>query len=378
MRIGIICPYDITKGGGVQEIVKAQFADLKRRGHEVYIITPRPQDNYHEPEKHIIFVGGAADLRSPGRTTVQISAGLADDIHTMLETHNFDVLHFHEPWLPMLSLQILNRSRAVNVATFHAKLPETIMMRTMSKVVTPYTRSVLKYIDAFTAVSEAAAEYVCSQTDKPVAIIPNGIDLKRFNGPREYNDKRKAKTILFVGRLEGRKGVKYLLHAFRLLQQRHPDVSLDILGDGVDRAKLEFLAEDLELEGVRFLGYLDNGEKLKHFRSADLYCSPALFGESFGIVLLESMATGIVTIAGDNPGYAAVMKGFGALSLVSPKAVGDFARRLELLLYQPELRQLWRNWAKEEVKQYDYPHIISQYEEVYQKALQARQAQVEV
>lgn len=372
MKIGIVCPYDVTKGGGVQEIVKSQVAGLNRRGHEVYLITPRPRDHNGLTEDHVIFVGGSADLRSPGSTTVQISAGLTEDIERVLERYKFDILNFHEPWLPMLSRQILSRSTAVNVATFHAKLPETVMMRTMARVVEPYMKSVIKYIDAFVAASEAGGEYVTTLTEQPVAIIPVNIDLKKFKQRPRFDDKNQAKTILYVGRLEGRKGVKYLLHAFAQLQKQHPSVKLDILGDGVDRDKLEMLASDLELKRVTFLGYRDNEEKVERFRAADLYCSPAVFGEGFGMVLLEAMATGVPAVVGDNPGYAAVMKGVGALSLVNPHDIAEFTRRLELLLFQPELRDVWCRWAKKEVQQYSTERMIDQYEEVFRRALKKK------
>lgn len=370
MKIGLVLPYSIAKGGGVKEIVLAQQAELLRLGHEAYIITPRPQNHEDEPGDHIIFVGGSTDLNTPVHTTIQVSASDGDAIEEMLEEHQFDILHFHEPWVPMLSSQILSRSKAVNVATFHAKLPETIMTRTMAKVITPYTKPILKYIDAFTAVSEAAADYVCSLTDEPVAIIPNGIDQMNFKPPRSFGDSRKKKQILYVGRLEGRKGAKYLLHAFQLLSQRRPEVSLIIAGDGPDRAKLEMLAADLEIEDkVQFLGFVSHQEKIKLYRSADLYCSPALFGESFGVVLLEAMACGLVTVAGDNPGYASVMHGLGAISLVNPKHTAEFARRLDLLLHETDLRKLWRNWALEELPHYTYEQIVAEYLEVYDEAL---------
>ncbi len=372
-------PYNVAKGGGVKEIVFAIQAVLRRRGHDAYILTPRPQD--HDgvvPHEHMIFVGSAADFNSPTRTTIQISASVNDTIDTILARHNFDVLHFHEPWIPMLSLQLLSRSNTVNIGTFHAKLPETIISRTMAKVVTPYTKSVLKYIDAFTAVSDAAAEYVCSQTKQPVTIIPNGIDSKQYKPPRKIYDDRKQKTILYVGRLEGRKGVRYLLQAFRLLQNKQPDVHLIIAGDGPDREKLEELAADLELQNVSFLGYVPHADKIKLLQDSDLYCSPAIYGESFGVVLLEAMATGLVTVAGDNPGYASVMNGLGSISLVDPKHAAEFARRLDLLLHETDLRKLWREWAANELPKYSYEHIVTQYEEVYLNALAAKLTQKEL
>jgi len=371
MKIGLVCPYNIAKGGGVQEIIFAMQTELRKRGHDAFIITPQPRD--YDPEtakhEHIIFVGTATDFNSPLHTTIQVSAGLNDSIDAMLEEHNFDILHFHEPWVPVLSRQILTRSNAINVATFHANIPKTMMSRTVVKVVTPYTKSVLKYIHEFTAVSDAAAEYVCTLTDEPVAIIPNGIDLTKFKAPARRPDKRKDKTIFYVGRLENRKGVKYLLQAFHLLQEKDPRVSLIIAGDGPEREKLEMLVDDLDIKNVTFTGYITDKEKQKYLRSADLFCAPALYGESFGVVLLEAMASGLVTVAGNNPGYSVVMQGLGALSLVDPKDGAEFARRLHLLLNEADLRKLWRTWAAQEITQYSYPNVVSQYEEIYQQAL---------
>jgi len=371
MKIGLVCPYNISKGGGVQEIVFATQQELAQRGHEVYIITPQPRDYEQESPKYenIIFVGTATDFNSPLHTTIQVSAGMNESIDAMLEEHNFDILHFHEPWVPVLSRQILTRSNAINVATFHANIPKTMMSRTVVKVVTPYTRSVLKYIHEFTAVSEAAAEYVCTLTDQPVAIIPNGIDLNKYKAPARRSDKRKDKTIFYVGRLENRKGVKYLLQAFHLLQEKDPRVSLIIAGDGPEREKLEMLVDDLDIKNVTFAGYISEKEKTQYMRKADLFCAPALYGESFGLVLLEAMASGLVTVAGNNPGYSGVMQGLGGLSLVDPKDGAEFARRLHLLLHEADLRKLWRTWAEEEIDQYSYPNVVSQYEEVYQQAL---------
>lgn len=355
----------------MQEIVLAMQTELQRRGHDVYIITPRPRDieDGVVVGDRVLFVGTSTDFNSPLHTTVQVSASQNEHIDRLLEEHKFDILHFHEPWVPVLSRQILLRSNSINVATFHAKLPETMMSRTIAKVVTPYTKPLLKYMHELTAVSDAAAEYVCSLTDVPVAIIPNGIDLETFIAPARHIDKRKKKTIFYVGRLEQRKGVKYLLLAFHELQQKRSDVSLVIAGAGPDLEKLEMLVSDLEIKNVTFAGRVSDKDKHKYLRNSDLFCSPALHGESFGIVLLEAMASGLVTVAGDNPGYSSVMQGLGGLSLVNPKHTAEFARRLDLLLHETDLRKLWRDWAAKEITQYSYPNVVSQYEEIYKQAL---------
>lgn len=369
MKIGLVCPYNIAKGGGVQEIVLATKDELVKRGHTVKIITPLPRVGKAINSSDVIFIGTSTDFKSPTHTHVQVSASAGvSKIEAMLTDEKFDLLHFHEPWVPMLSLQILQRSNTVNVATFHAKVPETLMTRTVSKVITPYLKSVLKYLHEMTAVSDSAAEYVTSLTNEPVTIIPNGIDLNKYKfGPD--NSDHDHKTILYIGRLEKRKGVKYLLQAYQLLSQDDVNLKLIIAGDGPDRKKLELMTEDLKLKNVSFLGYVSEDTKLELLAQADLFCSPAVFGESFGIVLLEAMATGTVTLAGNNSGYSDLMQGIGALSITNPQDITEFARHLKLLLNETELRQLWRRWAKDYVTQFSYPQIVDQYEELYLEAI---------
>jgi phosphatidylinositol alpha-mannosyltransferase len=130
------------------------------------------------------------------------------------------------------------------------------------------------------------------------------------------------------------------------------------------------LAEDLKLPNVSFLGHVSEDLKLELLAQADLLCSPAVFGESFGIVLLEGMATGTVCVAGNNSGYVDVMQGLGAISIVNPDDTEEFARRLDLLLHETALRALWQKWAADYVQQFSNTSIVDRYEELYQEVLQ--------
>lgn len=369
MKIGLVCPYSINKQGGVLEVVLALKDGLQERGHDVKIITPLPRGNDVNHPDDIIFFGTSTDFRSVAHTTAQISSTTDNkEIDAILEKENFDILHFHEPWIPFLSRQLLQRSSSINIATFHAKVPESIASRSFIKAVTPYLKSVMKYLHVYTAVSESGAEYVASLTDEPITIIPNGINLKKY---RKTTRKKAGEesTVLFIGRLERRKGVKHLLTAFQLLAQDNPHVKLIVAGDGPEREKLELLAEDLKIQSVSFLGYVSEELKMQLLAEADLLCSPALFGESFGIVLLEAMATGTVSIAGNNSGYVDVMQGLGGISLVNPEDTDEFARRMDLLLHQSDLRSLWQKWAADYVKQFDNSLIVDRYEELYTEVL---------
>lgn len=373
MKIGLVCPYSIDKHGGVLEVVLALRDGLVKRGHSVKIITPKPRGtkNGDAPEG-VIFIATSTDFRtlSFSDTTSQVSSTADNDkIDAMLAAEGFDILHFHEPWMPLLSRQLLQRSTSVNIGTFHAKVTEAMMSRAIIKLVMPYLKSVLKYLHELTAVSPSGAEYAAGLTDKSITIIPNGIDLtkyKRSPGPAKQDDVR---TILYIGRLERRKGVQYLLKAYSQLAQDKSGLKLVIAGDGPERERLELLADDLKLPNVSFLGYVSEDLKMQLLDEADLLCSPAVFGESFGIVLLEAMATGTVCIAGNNSGYIDLMQDLGAISLVNPRDTDEFTRRLDILLYQSDLRTLWQKWAGDYVKQFSYPDIVARYEEFYQEAL---------
>lgn len=373
MKIGLVCPYNIFSGGGVQEVVLALRDGIQARGHEAYIITPQPRDfkkGTTVPEG-VIMVGGGRSMVT-FHTAGQISASVdTDKLQEMLDTHKFDILHFHEPWVPVLSRQILTRSAAINIATFHAALPDHLMTRTIEKVVTPYTRSILTYLDVMTAVSPAATTYVRSLSTRNINIIANGIDLTKYTevttGTTRHVEKD-TKTIFYIGRLEKRKGLKYLIEAYVLLREVHPEFRLVIAGNGPDRSKLESFVKDNGIEGVKFLGFVSEADKLKYLKESTIFCSPALYGESFGIVLLEAMATGCVVVAGNNPGYEGVLRGTGQISLVNSKDRIEFARRLALLGSDETLRKVWSDWAKKEVVRYDYNRIVDQYMTLYQVA----------
>ncbi len=368
MRIGLVCPYNMWGGGGVQECVLALQSELTARGHHVKIITPLPRGHNGKKRRDVLTVGVSTNIRAFSATQTQFSATVeVDAINLLLNKEKFDVLHFHEPSIPVLNRQILVRSRSANVATSHATIPDGMMSKTIINMFNAYTKGLIKYIHTYSAVSEPAAMYIRGFTNEKIVIIPNGIDLKKY---KETEKKAvQHKTILYIGRLEKRKGLKYLLEAFQLLTKNHPDARLLIAGDGPLRSKLEEWVHENKVPRVKFLGFISDRRKLSLLNSADLFCSPALYGESFGIVLLEAMAMGLVTVAGNNPGYASVMKGEGRNSLVDPQNTKRFVSKLETYLYDEKERNRWKKWAKGYVKQFDYPKIVDQYEKLYKTGL---------
>lgn len=371
MRIGLVCPYNMALGGAVQEIVKETHDELTRRGHSVSIISPHPKQG--DPSgltQDIIYIGQAKDFKTPLGTVAQLSIAKHNDIDTVLRREQFDILHMHEPWVPFSNIQILRRAICPVVATFHAKLPDTLVAKLTTTIGRPYTAPPLKHIDTCVAVSEAAAEHVRVILKAPVQIIPNAVNLSVFavGLPRQPISQSK-KTLLYIGRLEDRKGVTYLLRAFKLLHVKYPETQLIIGGDGPNRTALERQALSEDTQAVSFLGYLDDERKKELMQRADLFCAPAIYGESFGIVLIEALASGQVLVAGNNPGYTSVLKGFGAVSLVDPRDTAAHAALLEKMLYDADLRLRYKKWAKQYIQQYDYSVTTDQYETIYTKLL---------
>lgn len=354
--------------GGVQDVVVNLQKHLQKKGHKVLIITPRPRAHFDKAPKGMILIGHSTKMNSFATMVDASFEADGEEIKAMIEKEKFDILHFHEPWQPFLSRQILSRSDAVNIATFHGSAPDTRVSKSMLSMVYPYTKTIQKYLHFYTAVSEPAAEYVSTLTDAPITIIPNGIEVSKFKVPKDIK-KHSKKTILYLGRLEKRKGLQYLLIAYARLREDHDDVKLIIAGNGMKRESLEKYIIQYEIPDVTFTGFVPEADKVGVLASADLFCSPSIYGESFGIILLENMALGVPIVAGNNPGYQGVMKGLGRVSLVTPAATEDFSQRLELMLYNEDIRELWKKWAKKEIQQYDFYKVADAYEEVYKKAL---------
>jgi phosphatidylinositol alpha-mannosyltransferase len=371
LKIAIYSPYNIFKSGGVQEHVTQQAAILKKRGHEVTIITPRPraQSKYKKAPSGFTYLGVSARIKAPHATSADVSMSLDIEAIDDVLDDKYDVIHVHEPLSPIAARQFLSRAegRALRVGTFHAALPGNALGKSLVATYKSYARGVLPHVDVITAVSPAAVGYINSYTELPINYIPNGIDASMYQ-PKSIE--RDRNLILFIGRLEKRKGARQLIHAFSILKLTKPEARLVICGDGPLRQSLENYVENLDLKDVEFKGFIEDKKKLELLNTCSVYSSPALYGESFGIVLAEAMAMQAPIVCHPNDGYKWVMQGTGRLSLVDCKNQHAYADRLQLLMEDDELRVVWQKWAKDYVKQFNYEKIVTKYEKLYKDSLQ--------
>jgi phosphatidylinositol alpha-mannosyltransferase len=372
MKIAQVCPYNILRPGGVQSHILNLYKELRKRGHDVRIIAPGIDNAVHVP-RDVILVGTSAELFL-NKTQVELSTAYGrgkDALKLLLKKEKFDILHFHEPCMPTLSMQVLSESQSVNVATFHAKAVDTLVSKSIESLFWPIESHVIGSLDAIIAVSDVSAGYVRQFYKGDITIIPNGIDIKIFNPKnqplKQYQNKKI--TILFVGRLDKRKGVLYLVKAFKKLRQKYKNIRLLLGGDGEEYKKIKKYIEKHSIPDVRLLGFVEEKDKPRLYATCDIFCSPALYGESFGIVLLEAMATGKPVVACSNPGYKTIMKGRASLFLAEPEDIDELAEKLELFCIDPGLRHFMGQWGIEEAKKYTWDKICSQVLEVYKTAL---------
>jgi len=165
--------------------------------------------------------------------------------------------------------------------------------------------------------------------------------------------------------LEVRKGVDYLIQAFHRVKQQIKNVRLIIVGDGPQRKKLELLVKELALEDVHFEGYVDEEEKPSYHASADVCVFPSLYGESFGVVLIEAMASGRATLAFANEGYTTVLGKFPKL-LIDPGNIEELASRIVLFLKDKQLRLTYAQKCLQEARQYEWDVVGERILGVYQ------------
>lgn len=373
MRIAQVCPYDYGSLGGVQTHIRQLAVELSRRGHSVKIVAPRGS-KVSPPE--VIEAGGCRQVRFSGTAFEMTWVGLREllRLRRRLEAEAFEVLHFHTVWNPFMPLQLLLTTTVPCVATFHDTAPDTRLGKLLARTLMPMAAAVLRgvLLDRSIAVSPSPLAHLTVFYRGRIDVIPNGVRMSDFapGSVAPLSRYRDGKlNLLYLGRLEERKGVLYLLRAYASVKSRHPDLRLLLAGGGHLRPRLERFIRDNRLQDVELLGPVDEQTKRRLYATCDLYCSAAVAGESFGIVLLEAMASGKPAVGARNSGYPWVLTGEGEQLLVPPRDVDALTRKLEQLVEDESLRARLGAWGVAEAAQYDWSKVTSRILRVYEEAV---------
>jgi phosphatidylinositol alpha-mannosyltransferase len=375
MKIALVSPYDFSHPSGVVNHVTNLYRCLTRMGHDVKVIAPTSK-TVTTLGQDFVHIGTPRPLpASDSIIRVTISVNLGHEIKDVLEREKFDIIHLHEPFVPMLCSAVLRFSDAVNIGTFHAAdgKPGYNFGWPLGRL---WLRRRRRRLHGRIAVSKPAKDYASKYVPGEYRIISNGTDLQHFNpGVKPLERFKDGKlNIVFLSRLEKRKGLDYLLPAFEQVKKKIPNSRLIVVGAGTRLRKgYEDWVQDHELsEDVVFTGPCSYDDWPRYYRTADVFCVPATGRESQGLVLIEAMATGTPIVATNIEGYKTVVTHGKQGLLVPPRDSEALAAALLRVLEDESLRREMSKQGLVRARDFSWDKISLQIVAYYRYVLDQR------
>ncbi len=355
LKIAQISPYSMSVPGGVQGQAAGLAHAMRSMGCEVDVIAP---SDIVTSSEYFINLGHSVNFSANGSMApISISAFLAHRISRILKEGNYQVVHIHEPAAPFVGILSLAKAKGIVVGTFH-RSGVSGAYRTYGKLVRGLTsRLAYRY-----AVSEAAAITAQRAVGGSYEVVGNGVDIARFREAAPWPKERFV--VFFIGRHEHRKGLSVLIEAAKRVDE---DFEIWIAGDGGETLALRQDTQD----DNRFiwLGRISDQEATARMLAADVVCAPSLYGESFGLVLLEAMAAGAAVIATDISGYRDVARADREAILVWPGDQPALASALRRLIVEDELRQGLQEQGLARAEEFSMARLAEKYIAKYEELI---------
>jgi phosphatidylinositol alpha-mannosyltransferase len=368
VKILIVSDIFYPHTGGVPEHMLYLWKNFRELGHEAKILAPSFGKNYPYVDEDIIRMGRAIKIpKNRSFSVLTFGITLPWKMRRFLDEESFDVVHIHGPVAPVLPYMALKYSKAKNFITFHSAAESSYGYVLWEPILEQYFRK----IDGLIAVSEVARETVSKYFPGNYRIIPNGIDANRFRPDVEPIEELKqySPKILFVGRFEPRKGLRYLLQAFPMIINEFPRAKLIVVGRGfLERYYRQYIEEHIK-ENVIFVGHVSPENLPRYYASCDIYCSPATGAESFGIVLLEAMATAKPIVASDIPGYKTVLEDGKEGLFFNARNPESLAEKISQLLKDKGSMKEMGKKGREKSLRYDWKIVSKQVLDFYSEVL---------
>jgi len=364
MRPVLVCPYAWDDPGGVQVHVRELATQLLGRDHEVLVLAPAR----HRPtEPWVRAVGTPVNVPyNASNAPIDPRPWSRSRVREEIERFGPDVLHVHEPLAPSTSMwATLEAGRTPLVATFHSGATRSRLF----DLAAPLLRRVARHVAVRIAVSQAAAAFARARIGGAFEIVPIGVDVERFERAVAADLGRGTK-MLFVGRLDERKGFPIAVAAFERLAMRRPDLRLIVVGEGPDRAAVARLPGALR-ERVTMLGAVANADLPPVYAACDVFLGPSVGGESFGVVLVEAMAAGLPVVASDIAGYREVVRGGLDGLLVPPRDPAELASAAARVLDERSLAERLATAGRERARTCAWSEVVARLEDLYERAIEA-------
>jgi phosphatidylinositol alpha-mannosyltransferase len=368
MKVALISFHSFLEPGGVKTHVLNLAKEFKKAKIEFKIAIPRRKlnENYG---KDVVLLGTSIPLVWGGGLGDLVFNFTPISIERFLFQGKFDTLHFHNVSFPSFFQILLSplSFRTTNVLTFHSDIERSNFLKKFPQLFDILVAFCNLRLDGLIAVSKVALKYF-EKFKKPKVVIPNGVDLDTFN-PKNKKIKKFLDgkiNLLFVGRIEERKGLIYLLKAFSILKRKYRNLRLIVAGDGPEKENCEKFVKENNLRDVVFLGSVEK-ELPFLYVTCDIFCAPSIFGESFGLVILEAMASGKPVVGFANEGYKELLKGKkGEKFLVKPKDFKGLAQKIEILIKNEKLREELGKEGLKEANKYSWSKIAKEVLNFYQ------------
>jgi phosphatidylinositol alpha-mannosyltransferase len=362
VRIALVCPYAWDDAGGVQVHVRELAERLLARRHDVVVLTPVRD---RATQAWVVPIGTPVDIPyNASNAPIDPRPWSRRAVRKALDRFGPDVVHVHQPTAPSTGLWALLEARAPVVGTFHSGATRARLYDLAS----PFLRRVARRLAIRIAVSERAAAFERARIGGDFEVIPNGVDVARF-ADASPADLGPGTKLLFVGRLDERKGFAQAVAAFGLLARTRP-VRLVVAGDGPARSAVEELPIRFRAS-VSMLGHVANEDLPPIYAACDVFLAPNTGGESFGMVLTEAMAAGLPVVATDIPGFDEVMTvGVDGL-VVPPRDPEALAGAVGRILDDPALSQRLVADARTRAAWFDWSIVVGKIEAAYRRAIDA-------
>ncbi len=372
MKILLVSDIFYPHMGGVSEHIFHLWENLRGLGHDAKILAPSYGRNQPFVNEHIIRMGRAVKFpKNRSLSAITFGFTLPWSIQKLLRREQFDIVHIQGELGQTLAYFAIKYSTARNFITFHS-CHEGSLGYTLAE---PLMEQYFRKIDGLIAVSTVARDSASQHFPGTYRIIPNGVDIREFDGnvkPLASLAKYDPK-ILFVGRFEPRKGLKYLLQALPRIISVFPDAILVVVGTGImERYYRRFIEEHVK-DHVIFAVNAPREAIPGYYASCDVFCSPAIGAESFGIILLEAMAAGKPIVAADIPGYRTVLEQGREGVFCQPCDPDDLADKMIALLRDQDLREQMGRAGRAKARLHDWPIITRQVLDFYTEVLNHNQ-----
>ena len=368
LKIAMIFSCDPSQAGGVQEHVRLLSNNLHDLGHEVDVYGP--ENSIH---KFLNYNQIAKSIRIPipngSWANITVEKNDIKKIIDRINNEKYDLIHFHDPYVPFVGWEIMKKTRSKKVATFHSAWEKHSIISFINPFITLFHDTFSTNFSGTIFVSKIVKkrwQKLCGK--KMIQIIIHNAVEKMF-----FPIKKKITpdvNLLFLGRLVEKKGPKYLLKAFYKVIKKFPNTKLILVGKGVIKKSLEnFVSNKNMNNNVIFEGEIIGQKRVKYFQKADIFCAP-YYDEAFGITVLEAMATGTPIVGFNNSAFKEILKGYPYPDLlVKSKDVDKLAQAIEKLIGDKNKRQKISSWLLRESKKYSWEKIAKETEEFYYKVL---------